>query len=142
MSAKCVFGVRVFISQAVLVAILCDISARTDLFAYVSLAKRTSERVPAGQGASQSRVTAGLVTSTQLTEWMMKNGNPRGTTATISQWEYAMNKLIPGGWHSYGVNFLKPAYQGKNDPTKYTADQFLEGLRKYETERSQIQTKK
>ena len=87
-------------------------------------------------------MTAGLVTSTQLTEWMQKNGIPRGTTATIDQWEYAMNKLVPGGWHSYGVNFLNPAYEGKKDPTRYTADQFLEGLRKYEAQRNQAQPKK
>jgi hypothetical protein len=102
--------------------------------------KKTSEKAAATP--SQPLNTAGLVTAAQLTQWMEKNGRPRGTTATINQWEFAMNKLIPGGWHSYGVNFLNPAYQGKADPTKYTADQFLEGLRKYEAERNQGKTKK
>ena len=105
-------------------------------------AKKTSEKAPVVQGDSQPRSTAGLVTSAQLTEWMQKNGRPRGATATLPQWEYAMNKLIPGGWHSYGVNFLNQAYQGKKDPTEYTADQFLEGLKKFEAERNQAKPKK
>ncbi len=98
---------------------------------------------PAQAPASQQpRNTAGLVTSAQLTQWMEKNGAPRGTTATIYQWEYAMNKIIPGGWHSYGVNFLNRSEQGKNDTTRYTADQFLQGLKKYEAERNQALTNK
>jgi hypothetical protein len=100
-------------------------------------AKKTAEKRAATATASQTRITADSVSATELTEWMQKNGNPKGPTATIYQWEFAMNKLIPGGWHSYGVNFLNPSDQGKNDPTKYTADQFLQGLRKYETGRNQ-----
>ena len=107
-------------------------------------AKKASENEAAAakKAGSQPRMTAGLVTSAQLTDWMQKNGAPRGATATLPQWEYAMNKLIPGGWHSYGVNFMNPAYQGKRDPTQYTADQFLQGLKKFETERNAAETKK
>ena len=89
------------------------------------------------KAAAKPRMTAGLVTSTQLTQWMKSNGVPKGPTATINQWEYAMNKLIPGGWESYHVNFLNPAYQGKRDPTEYTADQFLNGLKAYEAAHNQ-----
>ncbi len=100
-------------------------------------AKKTPEKV-----AATAQKASDLVTSAQLTQWMQANGVPRGSTATINQWEFAMNKLIPGGWHSYGVNFLNPAYQGKRDPTRYTADQFLQGLRKYEAERNQAKPAK
>ena len=105
-------------------------------------ARQAASSAPVGRGALQPRSTADLVSSAELTKWMQANGIPRGTTGTINQWEYAMNKLIPGGWHSYGVNFLNPAEQGKKDPTRYTADEFLQGLRKYEAERNQAKPKK